>query len=109
MAAASTPSTPETARAGSEMPPGKAATTVADMAVAMAPVTAVAMAEGAVVAAGIEWLWSHRYRNPCFFNVLIFSFFLLNQCPINRKKKFSCIVFLLICIPISILISLDAL
>ncbi len=54
MAAASTPSTPETARAGSEMPSGKAATTAADMAVAMAPVTAVAMAEGAVVAAGIS-------------------------------------------------------
>jgi hypothetical protein len=70
------------------MPPGKAATAAADMTVAMAPVTAVAMAEGAVVAAGIEWLWSHRYRNPCLFNVLnfFFSLFLLNQCPFNRKK-----------------------
>ncbi len=56
MAVASTPSTDETARAESGMPPGRAATTaaVADMAVAMAPVMAVAMAEGAAVAAGIE-------------------------------------------------------
>jgi hypothetical protein len=54
------------------------------MAVAMAPVTAVAMAEGAVVAAGIEWFWPPRYRNPCFSNVLIFfSYFLLIQRSFN--------------------------
>jgi hypothetical protein len=65
MAVASTPSTDETARAESGMPPGKAATTAAaaDMAVAMALVMTVATAEGAVVAAGIEWLWPLRYRN----------------------------------------------
>jgi hypothetical protein len=55
-AAATTPSTTGTARAGSDMPPGKAATAVAAMAVAMTSATAVAMVEGVVVAAGIEWL-----------------------------------------------------
>jgi hypothetical protein len=76
MAVASTPSTDETARAESEMPPGRAATTAAaaDMAVAMAPVMAVAMAEGAVMAAGIEWFWPPRYQNQCLSSVLSFFF-----------------------------------
>ena len=79
MAVASTPSTDETARAESGMPPGRAATTAAaDMAVTMAPVMAVAMAEGAVVAAGIEWSWPPRYQNQCFSSVLSFFFSLHN-------------------------------
>jgi hypothetical protein len=76
MAVPSTPSTDEIARAESGMPPGRAAITAAaaDMAVTMAPVMAVAMAEGEFLAAGIEWFWPTRYQNQCFSSVL--SFFL---------------------------------
>jgi hypothetical protein len=55
-AAAITLNTAGTARAGSDSPPGRAATVVAATAVAMALDTTVAMAVGADGAAGTEWL-----------------------------------------------------
>jgi hypothetical protein len=56
MAAAITLNTAGTARAGSNSPPGRAATVVAATASAMALATAVDMAVGADVAAETEWL-----------------------------------------------------